>query len=67
LIDGEEDLATLCSSAVVAVLSFIFNAVGTSRRINILVVLLEADLVWDFVIIAIPFLLQSAEVGKARH
>jgi hypothetical protein len=66
LIQGEEDFASFYSSAAVAVRSCIFNTVGTARRIDIVVVLVEAHLFGDFVIIAIP-LLQTPEFGNARH
>ncbi len=65
-IQGEEDLARFYSSAAVTLRSFIFNTVGTARRLNIVNVLAEADLFGDFVIIAIPFL-QTPEFGFARH
>jgi hypothetical protein len=66
LIDGEEDFANLCSRAAVAVRSFIFNTVGTAKPLITLVVLLEADFVGAFVIIA-RRLVQTVEGGVARH
>jgi hypothetical protein len=65
-IDGEEHFANLCRRAAVAVRSFIFNTVGSARRLNTLVVLLEADRVGVFVVIA-PRLLQTVLVGIAGH
>jgi hypothetical protein len=42
------------------------NGVGTARRIDVLVVWVEADVFGDFVIIAMP-LLQIPDFGNTRH